>query len=117
MSRPDNFKDVCAAIDAKLRCLESNVGKCLNDQGKQNIRSISLSFHGQLCLTDETFTMSEVHRVYLTPPGLRGHRKTEKNQVLNPCKPRLYGLKGSQLVLLFQRGLIINILRKILGQE
>jgi len=41
VSRPDNFKDVCAAIDAKLRCLESNVGKCLNDQGKQNIRSIS----------------------------------------------------------------------------
>ena len=30
--------DICTTIDAKLKCLEKYIGKCLNERGKQNIR-------------------------------------------------------------------------------
>ena len=56
VSRPENLKEVCDSIDAKLFCLEANVGKCLNSQGKQNIRynyPSNISTKAQLEITKE----------------------------------------------------------------
>jgi hypothetical protein len=38
VSSPYSFEEVCDAISAKLKCLDSHVGRCLNEQGRHNLR-------------------------------------------------------------------------------